>query len=224
VTEVTGQGAPGDRTPESLLQFLSDHRQSTDRRRERGRRLGERRRANGRRTGAVVALVLVGACALVWGSFTHFRFTSRVPAGANAATHGSAPREGGGGTPQAKATVGKTDTTVRTAARREELWHRGLHAWPAAARHGVPDIYYEWLRSNFSCAAYASYGCWKVKVVTRRGCPHGFDVLVDETQGGANVGLVSAFVAGLRPEEPKFVEVDADRANVDGHVGAMSCN
>jgi len=217
VADLTGaQNAPGGRTPESLLQFLADHRQSADRRRAQGRRLGGRSRA-------VIALALLGTCVLVWGSFTHFRFVSRGPTDTSAARHGSARTS----TPQtSKATHPKplVGNTERTAAVQAGLWHRGLQAWPDPAKPRLPDIYYKWLHSGYSCAVYASYGCWKAKVVTRYGCPHGLNVLVDETQNGVKVGVAIRFMARVLPRKPRYVEVDADRKNVDGHVGSMSCN
>jgi Domain of unknown function (DUF4115) len=114
--------------------------------------------------------------------------------------------------------------TKRTADTGDDLWHRGLQAWPDPAKHRLPDIYYKWLHSNFSCAVYASFGCWKAKVVTRHGCPRGFNILVDETQDGAKVGVAIRFIARIVAKTPRIVEVDADRAHVDGRVASMSCN
>ena len=212
-----------DSTPESLLQFLTAHRESTQRRRDHARRFGARDQKTPRLSRAVTALVLLGASVLVWGSFTHFRFVSRAPAAANAARHSAAvaPAQ----TSAATAPVAAATKTKRTTAQsRDDLWHRGFQAWPDPAHRRLPDVYFEWLHSNFACAAYASYGCWKAKVVTRHGCPHGFNILVDETQNGAKVGLATAFIARLRPKAPKIIEVDADRGHVDGRVTSMSCN
>jgi hypothetical protein len=223
VADLTGAGAapPGSRTPESLLQFLTEHRQSIDRRR--GPKTGPK---TGRMVRTAIALVVLAAVLVVWGGFTHFRFVSRGPAGASAARQGSTPTAGGGTTHAAKASGPKTivANTERTAARQADLWHRGLQAWPDPAKPRIPDIYYKWLHSNYSCAVYATYGCWKARVVTRHGCPHGFNILVHETQNGVQVGVTGRFIARLLPQTPRTIEVDADRAHVDGQVSSMSCN
>jgi Domain of unknown function (DUF4115) len=93
---------PQDSSPESLLQFLSAHKQGSERRGERNHPLGKRR-------SIAVLLVVVAAALLavsfvIWGNFTHRGSASHIPtAGTVRSGHRSHSHS-------ASAHVGLTDT------------------------------------------------------------------------------------------------------------------
>lgn len=66
-------------SPESLLQFLSHHRQRSQRRREPSRRFRKRPRVILALLAILLASGLVAINVLIWGNFTHLRFVSRTP-------------------------------------------------------------------------------------------------------------------------------------------------
>jgi hypothetical protein len=72
------------KSPESLLQFLSHHRQRTQRQRERDLRLGKPGRRTATLLGILAGFALVAIGVLIWGHFTDPRSTSRTPPATNA--------------------------------------------------------------------------------------------------------------------------------------------
>lgn len=105
-----------------------------------------------------------------------------------------------------------------------ELWHRGLRSWDHPTGSRPPNIYYAWVRSHFSCPGYASYGCWKARVVTRTGCRNGVTILVAEWRDGAEVATTVGSSRPVAPRKPAVVEVDADKPDVSGQVESMGCS
>ncbi len=216
-------GERGVSTPEALLQLLADHRQGTERRRVRSRPLGRRGLKIALLLAIVVAIALVALSVLIWGNFTHL--------GSAGAASGQTPSASAktGARAAASKSVGAA-TAVRkarkTAARHTaaEPWHLGLSAWGHPTKRRLPDIYFRWMKSRFSCAWYASDGCWKAKVVTRRVCPHGLTVVVEQMQNGEPVGTVVGSSRPLAAETPAVLEVDANHANDGGRVESMLCN
>jgi len=118
-------------SPESLLGFLSHHRESSQRRRERNHRL------RGRRTvavllGIVAAFGIAAAGVAIWGNF---RFLSHAPAAgtdsreSNAATsgqhnrtHSTPAHPGSGGKPRVKEAPPPKSIHVRLTAARSDSW------------------------------------------------------------------------------------------------------
>ena len=68
-------------SPESLLQFLSDHKQRSRIRGEHNQRLDKRRRTAAVFLGVLAAFALVAVNVLIWGNFTHLWLVSQAPAG-----------------------------------------------------------------------------------------------------------------------------------------------
>ena len=69
----------GDKAEPSLLQFLADHRQGAQRRRERTRRLGQRPGMIAVLLGIAVVLAVVAGSVLIWGGLTRHWFASHTP-------------------------------------------------------------------------------------------------------------------------------------------------
>jgi len=163
----------------------------------------------------VAAIAVVGGGVLIWAIYASRPAASTAAPGANA----NATSKGtSGGTP-----AGKTKKTAAHGSAAEP-WHRSLQSWaPATTSRHLPDFYYRWLQAGSSCAKDATFGCWKLKVVARHGCPQGVTLVVDETQGGGVVGAVWGFSRRLAPKAPSVVEVDADRNGVGGQVRSMTC-
>ncbi len=213
--ELTDEGYdPEAGSPESLLRFLSEHRESTQRRRERKRPSGRPGRRVALLLGTVVALaVVVVVGAVLWGRSSHPAAGSTTHLAPTKAVHPAA------GAPKASKAAKEAAPPTRS-----EPWHSGLHPYREPGKQGLPNLYYVWMRSHFTCAGNASHGCWKAKIVTRRACPRGIAVLVDEMRGGVKVGTTVGYSRPVKARTQAVVEVDADQQGVIGQVGWMACN
>ncbi|MGH2855304.1 MAG: hypothetical protein ACRDLF_14055 [Solirubrobacteraceae bacterium] len=201
-------------SPESMLQFLAEHTESSRRRRDRKHRGRPRGRKTALLLAIVAALAALGTGLLLWGNSSHRVPGAQTPrAPAKAAAGGSARA---GAAPKASKAPAPAATSER--------WHKGLHPYADPSKQGLPNLYYEWMPSHVSCPGYATYGCWKAKVVTRLGCPHGITVLFQETRDGAVVGLTTGQSRPLRAKTPGVVEVDANQQHVNGRPEWMACN
>jgi hypothetical protein len=161
--------------------------------------------------GIVAAVAVVVAGIVVWQSVSSSGAGTGHAGGNRTLTRAS--RDSTGGKTQSAPLRGPA----------AEPWHRGLQPWGNPAGRPLPDFYYQWLRSRSSCAQVAVYGCWKLKVVTRHGCPHGLSMLIDETKGDADVGATWGFSRRLAAEKSTVVEVDADQNGVSGRLESMLC-
>lgn len=216
-SDLSGRSDPGRSDPEAVLEFLSHHREAAERGTKTSRRTGRRGR-----TTALVAIVsaiaVAAAGVVVWRSVAGFGTAGTAHATA-LDTHGArAPTGASEKTGGAK--------TQKTALHRQaaEPWNRGLRPWKPAHPRSLPSFYYQWIRhTNSSCARYASYGCWKLKVVTRHGCPHGVMVFVEETRGGADAGASWGFSRKLAAKAATVVEVDADQGDVYPQIDSLLC-
>lgn len=74
------------------------------------------------------------------------------------------------------------------------------------------DIYYKFLKS-YSCAQYAENGCWKLEVITRKGCPTAVSVQLDEESHGTQIGTAYGTSGALDPREHAVIEIDADQSH-----------
>ncbi|HEY7422155.1 MAG TPA: hypothetical protein VH541_09090 [Gaiellaceae bacterium] len=92
----------------------------------------------------------------------------------------------------------------------------------STGRH-LPGFYYAWVTSRVSCAEYATYGCWKLDVVARRGCPSGVVVVAQEVEGGSNVGTSWGVGPRAGARARVVVELDADRKNVTPRLDSVFC-
>jgi len=216
---------PEGSSSDPVLQFLSQHRQGAEQRRGPNRR----NRRRGRKTtllGIVVALVLVGAGLLIWVNFASSQSASSQSVSQRAA-NSTAPKKRAKGTAKGSSRVGAASKTHKTAAvpGANEPWHRGLQpSGYSTRRRRLPKFYYQWLHPGYSCALSATYGCWKVAVSTRDGCPHGVMVVVEETQNGASVGATFGISRPLAPRARGVVELDKDQGSVGAQVDSMLCN
>jgi hypothetical protein len=221
--DVSGRSDPHGSNPEAVLEFLSQHRQDTERGTTTNRRTGRR----GRKTallGIAAAIALAGAGILVWRNISNHgaagtaHITALGKSGAHTSTgaSGHTAADKNGSTAAAK--------TQKTALRgpATEPWNRGLQPWGHPAGRAPSNFYYQWIHGE-SCAAYASYGCWKLKVVTRHGCPHGVMVVVDQMRRDAVIGPSWGFSRKLAARTSAVVEVDADRTGLSARVDSMIC-
>lgn len=224
-SDVSGRNDPTGSNPEAVLEFLSQHRQNA----ERGTRTNRRTRRRGRKTALLVivaAIALAGAGILVWRTVASSGATGRAhvtalgKSSARTRTSTGASRTT---TAPRNAAQGKTQKTALHTPPAAAPWNRGLQYSGHPTRRHLPNFYYRWLRGRSSCARFATYGCWKVKVVTRHGCPHGLMMVVDETKGGADVGVTWAFSRPLAARTSTIVEVDADQSDVSSRVDSMLC-
>jgi hypothetical protein len=202
---------PEGSSSDAVLEFLSQHRQGT----ERGKQpSGRTRSSKALWLGVVAAIALIGGAALIWEVYA-----SR-PAASTAAPGG--PTVNPKGTSHGTAANETRKTSAHAPA--TESWHRGLRSWARSTtdRH-LPNFYYQWMHGGSTCAKYATYGCWKLKVVARHGCPHGVTMVVDETKGSSAVGVVWGFSRRLAAKKPGVIEVDADQNAVGGQVRSMIC-
>ena len=205
---------PSGSSPDAVLEFLSQHRQGTARGREPKRPIrGRSRKVSW--LGIVAAIVVVGGGALFWG--IHASHPAASTAARDAGANGTSK-----GTSRGTA-AGETKKTAAHGAAAEP-WHRGLATAGQSTTSGhLPAFYYRWMRPSSSCAKVATYGCWKLKVVSRHGCAHGVTLLLDETQGGGVVGAVWGYSGRLAAKKPRIVEVDADQSDVGGQVKSIVC-
>jgi|GEM_PF-4094969 len=97
--------------------------------------------------------------------------------------------------------------------RARNAWHAGYDPVPTDSYGGDPGAYVKWLDpSNFSCDEFAEYGCWKVEVVVRDGCPSYVGVEANEYQGTAVVNdLLDNNGTGVPPRTPVVFELDASK-------------
>jgi hypothetical protein len=203
--------------PEAILRILSEHRRDV----ESGR--SSRRGADRRRTtvllGLVPAVALAVGGVLIWQHVAH---QHSVSPHANVATLQTST------TPAAKKPAGGTAATktrrpaVRLAG--AAVWNRGLQPWGHSAARHLPNFYYAWVSGHVSCAAYATYGCWKVDVVTRHGCPRGVMVVAREMNGSADDGPIWGFSHRVAARSHVVVELDADRNRVSLRLGSVLCH
>jgi hypothetical protein len=211
---ISESNEPEAGSPESLLELLGEHTESTRRRRERKHRRGRRGRKTALLLGTLAALAAVGTGLLLWGNSSHRVPGTQTPRASAKAVAADAARAGA---------ASKASKAPAHAAA-SERWHTGLHPYVDPSKPGLPNLYYKWMPSHVSCPAYATYGCWKAKVVTRRGCPHGITVLFQETRGGEVVGLTTGESRPLRAKTQGVVEVDANQQHVEGRPEWMACN
>jgi hypothetical protein len=102
-------------------------------------------------------------------------------------------------------------------------WNRGLQPFGRSTGRRLPNFYYGPLHTHVSCPAYATYGCWKVEVVTRHACPHGVMVVVEETRNGGSEGASWGFSRRLAARTRTVVEVDRDQPGVSGRINSVLC-
>jgi len=89
----------------------------------------------------------------------------------------------------------------------------------------LPNIYYRFLKEPTSCAQYAQYGCWKIEVVTRDGCPTALSIEVGEESNGTQIGTAYGTSGPLAPQARAIIEIDATQAQVtQGRIGAILCD
>lgn len=217
---------PEGSSPEAVLEFLSQHRQGT----ERGPTRDRRKRRRGGQTAllaVVAAVVIAGAGIVIWRSVGSSRTAApartsapgRVGAPSKSATHTTT----GGSRTTAPPRKHKTGAHTTGVERGTEPWNRRLYAWRPAPGRGLPDFYYRLFYAGSSCSATASYSCWKVRVVTRHGCPRGVMLILEETRGDADVGITWGFSRPLAARTAGVVEVDADQSGVGSRVDSMLC-
>jgi len=219
VSELIGPGYdPSEASsPEAMLDFLSEHRRGVESSRS------PRRGAGRRRTAVLLGLVLAVALAvggvLIWQHVAH---QHSVSPHANAATLQTRT------TPAAKKPAGGTSATkppqpaVRPAG--AAAWNRGLQPWGHSSGRHLPGFYYAWVTGHVSCAEYASYGCWKLDVVTRHGCPRGVMVVAREMNAGADEGPIWGFSHRAAARSRVVVELDADRNGVSPRLDSVLCH
>ena len=217
-----------ERSPEAILQFLSEHRQGVEADR-RPRRLGSRARTTAL-LGLVVALALAVGGVLIWN-----HFAQEQPVGARAA-HSTAVGTGAG-TPRKRTTPTVKGRSQGAAAAKTHgpavravrpagaaLWNSGLQPWGHSTAQRLPNFYYAWVTSHVSCARYATYGCWKLDVATRHGCPRGVMVVAQETYGGADEGAAWGFSRPVAARARVVVELDADKKSVRAGLDSLLCS
>ena len=102
-------------------------------------------------------------------------------------------------------------------------WNSGLQPWGHSTAQRLPNFYYAWITSHVSCAGYASYGCWKVVVGIRHGCPRGVMVVAQETYGGAEEGATWGFSRRVAANARVVVELDADKKSVSARLDSLLC-
>jgi len=220
---------PEGSSPEAVLEFLSQHRQGTERGTTRDRRK-RRRRGQTALLAVVAAVVIAGAGVVIWRSVGSNGTSSTAHVGAPGQTTGvpgksSTRTTTGSGVSRTTAAPKKhqTERPSPAAKRGTEPWNRTLFAWRHAPGRGLPDFYYQWLHAGSSCAPTASYSCWKLKVATRHGCPRGVMMILEETRDGADVGPSWGFSRPLAARVSGVVEVDADQSGVGARVDSMLC-
>jgi hypothetical protein len=218
VSEVVGPGynAPEESNPEAILQFLSAHREGL------GVERRPRPRPSRRRTRAVLGLV--AAVALVGGSVFVWKHFAQPQSVSPSATHDTAPAARSKERARGTAAVKKQKpavTPVRPAG--AAPWNRGLQPLGHSTGRHLPGFYYAWVTSHVSCARYATYGCWKLDVVTRHGCPNGLVVVAQEMNGGTVEGTTWGIGPRARSRARVVVELDADRKNVRPQLDSLFC-
>lgn len=217
---------PEGNSPEAVLEFLSQHRQGTERGATRDRRK-RRRGGNTALLAVVAAVVIAGAGVVIWRS-------AGSSGSASTARSGSPGQTGAHGTSGTRTATGASRTTTapkkhKTATRGvavahgTEPWNRRLYAWRDAPGRSLPDFYYRLIYTGSSCALSASYNCWKLRVSTRHGCSHGVMMILEETRGDADVGVSWGFSRPLTARTSGVVEVDADQSGVGARVNSMLC-
>ncbi len=221
MSEIVGPGydAPEGSSPEAILRFLTEHREGLDVERE------PRPRGNRRRTrallGVVVALALVGGGVFIWPHFTQSQSVSVR------GTHDAADGTGAGKSKErarGTAAVKKQKPAVTPLARPGAApWNSGLQPLGRSTGRHLPGFYYAWLTSHVSCAEYATYGCWKLDVVTRHGCPNGVVVVAKEVNGGTVEGTTWGIGPRAAARARVAVELDADRKNVTPRLDSLFC-
>ena len=102
-------------------------------------------------------------------------------------------------------------------------WHLGYFPYLKGVAHQqLPDIWFKWVPAS-SCSAYVQ-SCWKVEIVTRRGCPSGLSVEVEERRGGAQIGTAYGEAGALAARTPAIVEIDTtDSGRFSGSLGSITC-
>lgn len=105
-------------------------------------------------------------------------------------------------------------------------WHRGYRAvYVGLAKDELPNIYFKWLpNGSFTCAPYTQDGCWKMEVITRKGCPASLSVEFGEYSGATKIGTVYGEAGSVDRRTPTIIELDADtKALTSGHIQSMTC-
>jgi hypothetical protein len=112
------------------------------------------------------------------------------------------------------------------AVREANAWHAGYEPVPTDSYDSNPGAYVKFLDPNsFSCDEFAEYGCWKVEVAVRDGCPSYVGVEANEYKGGAIVNdLLDNNGTGVPPKTPVVFELDASQDGTTVNDVKVQCD
>jgi hypothetical protein len=98
-------------------------------------------------------------------------------------------------------------------------WHQGYRPYD----YGL-GIYYRW-RDNLGCASYSDY-CWRIEVITRRGCT---SLFVEANETNASRTIIGDLIDSrdnIPPRTPALFELDSTSGATSSYASAVkiTCN